>query len=179
MLDKLIDLLWEIWYDLIPVTVVQPFNGAVQTRMGRFLRVLPGGSWYWKIPFADHIMTERVVPRTERLSGLATTTTDGKSVGFDAVVTYRVADIQKALMDVNDLKDAIADTCAGVIGTELSSRTWKDIVGGAAVEALTAACRKRGWKWGVEVQLVQLTGVAPVKNLRVSLSGHAHTKELL
>lgn len=174
MLDKLLDLLASIWNDLVPVEVVPPYNGGVQLRMGKLLRVLDGGRWYWKIPFADHIITEHTVPRTERLTGLATTTVDSKAIGFDAVITYRISDVQKALLEVNDLKDAIADTCAGIIGTELSNSSWEDIVHGNTVEALTTACRKRGWKWGVEIQLVQLTGVAPVKNLRVSLSGHAH-----
>ena len=174
MLDKLLDLLASLWEQLVPVGVIPPYNGGVQLRMGRFRRVIESGSWYWKIPFADHILTECVVPRTERLTGLATTTVDGKAVGFDAVITYRVSDIQKSLLEVNDLKDAIADTCAGIIGTELSNASWEDIVHGNTVDMLTKACRARGWKWGVEIQLVQLTGVAPVKNLRVSLSGHAH-----
>lgn len=174
MFDKLLDFLAGIWSDLVPVEVVPPFNGGVQLRMGKLIRVLDGGHWYWKIPFADHVITDHVTPRTERLTGLATTTVDGKAIGFDAVITYRVSDIQKALLDVTDLKDAIADSCAGIIGTELSNTTWTDIVHGNTVEALTGACRKRGWKWGVEIQQVQLTGVAPVKNLRVSLSGHAH-----
>jgi regulator of protease activity HflC (stomatin/prohibitin superfamily) len=171
--DKLIDILREVWSELIPVEIVPPFNGGVQLRMGKLLRVLEGGRWYWKIPFADYTITEHTVPRTERLTGLATTTVDGKAIGFDAVITYRISDIQKALLEVNDLKDAIADTCAGIIGTELSNTSWTDIIHGNTVEMLTAACRKRGWKWGVEIQQVQLTGVAPVKNLRVSLSGHA------
>jgi regulator of protease activity HflC (stomatin/prohibitin superfamily) len=175
VLDKLLDFLAGIWNDLVPVEIVHPYNGGVQLRMGKALRVLDGGNWYWKIPFADHIITESVVPRTERLTGLATTTADGKAIGFDAVVTYRISDIAKALLDVHDLKDAIADSCAGIIGTELSNVSWVHIINGDMVDTLTAACRKRGWKWGVEIQLVQLTGVAPVKNLRVSLSGHAHT----
>jgi len=176
VLDKLLDILVSVWHELVPVTVLHPYDGAVQLRMGKPLRVLEGGKWYWKIPFADDILNEHVVPRTERLTGLATTTVDGKAIGFDAVITWRISDIQKALLDVHDLTDAIADSCAGIIGTELSNRTWMDIVHGNTVDELTAACRKRGWKWGVEIQLVQLTGVAPVKNLRVSLSGgHAHT----
>ncbi len=174
MFDKLIDILREIWSELIPIEVIHPYNGGIQLRMGRFLRVLEGGKWYWKIPFADATMTDHVVPRTERLTGLATTTVDGKAIGFDAVITYRISDIQKALLEVSALKDAIADSCAGIVGTELSNTTWTDIVHGNTVDALTAACRKRGWKWGVEIQQVQLTGVAPVKNLRVSMSGHAH-----
>jgi regulator of protease activity HflC (stomatin/prohibitin superfamily) len=174
MLDKLLELLAGIWHDLIPIEVVPPYSGGVQLRMGALLRVLGGGRWYWKIPFVDNVMTENTVPRTERLTGLATTTADGKAIGFDAVITYRISDVQKAILDVHDLKDAIADSCAGVIGTELSNVSWVHIINGDMVDSLTAACRKRGWKWGVEIQLVQLTGVAPVKNLRVSLSGHEH-----
>jgi len=174
VLDKLLDWLREIWHELVPITILHPYDGGVQIRMGKVLRELKGGAWYWKIPFADDILNEHVVPRTERLTGLATTTVDGKAIGFDAVVTYRISDVQKAMLEVSDLKDAIADSCAGIIGTELSNMSWMDIIHGNTVEALTAACRKRGWKWGVEIQQVQLTGVAPVKNLRVSLSGHAH-----
>lgn len=172
MLDKLLDFLREFWHELTLIAIIPPYDGGVQLRMGRLLRVLEGGQWYWKIPFVDDVLNERTVPRTERLTGLATTTSDGKAIGFDAVITYRISDIQKALLEVNDLKDAIADTCAGIIGTELNNAVWSDIVHGNTVDSLTKACRARGWKWGVEIQLVQLTGVAPVKNLRVSLSGH-------
>jgi regulator of protease activity HflC (stomatin/prohibitin superfamily) len=175
MLDKLLDFLREIGHELVPIEVMHPYNGGIQLRMGRVLRVLKGGSWYWKIPFVDHVMIDHVVPRTERLTGLATTTIDGRAIGFDAVITWRISDVQKAILEVSELKDAISDSCAGTIGTELSNRTWAAIIHGDTVDELTAACRKRGWKWGVEIQLVQLTGVAPVKNLRVSLSGHAHT----
>jgi regulator of protease activity HflC (stomatin/prohibitin superfamily) len=174
MLDKLFEFLVSVWHELIPVVVLHPYDGAVQMRMGKMLRVLEGGGWYWKIPFADDIINEHVVPRTTRLTGLATTTADGRAIGFDAVVTWRISDVQKAMLEVSELKDAIADSCAGIVGAELSNATWMDIIHGNAVESLTAACRKRGWRWGVEIQLVQLTGVAPVKNLRVSLSGHAH-----
>jgi regulator of protease activity HflC (stomatin/prohibitin superfamily) len=170
--DKLLEFLQSTWNELLPIAVLNSYTGGVQIRMGKTLRALKGGGWYWKVPFADYIMHDVVVPRTERLTGLATTTLDGKAIGFDAVVTWRISDIEKALLDVSDLKDAIADSCAGTIGTELSGATWTDIIHGNAVEPLTKACRAKGWKWGVEIQLVQLTGVAPVKNLRVSLSGH-------
>jgi regulator of protease activity HflC (stomatin/prohibitin superfamily) len=173
VLDKLLEFLAGIWNDLIPIKIMQPYDGGVQTRMGKVLRVLEGGGWYWKIPFADVILHDVVVPRTERLTGLATTTQDGKAIGFDAVITYRISDVQKALFEVHDLRDAIADSCAGTIGTVMNNMQWDAIIHGDTVEELTAACRKRGWKWGVEIQQVQLTGVAPVKNLRVTLSGHA------
>lgn len=168
MFDRIFDVLVGIWEHLVPIVVVDPYEGAVQIRMGAFLRELKSGSWYFKIPFADRVIPEHVVPRTERIGGLATTTSDGKAVGFEVVVTYRINDIVKATLEVSDLKDAIADSCAGIIGTELSASSWNDIVHGNTTENLAAACRKRGWRWGVEIMSVQLTGVCQVRNFRIS-----------
>lgn len=174
MLDKLWEIIAASLNALCFWCVIDPYQRAVLLRLGIFNREL-GPGFYWKLPFhIDRVLTENVVPRTERLTGLSTTTSDGKSVGFDVVVTYRIHDIQKALLEVNDLKDAIADCCAGQIGTDLSNSTWESIRHGDAIDSLTGACRKRGWKWGVEIQGIQLTGIALVKNLRISMSGMPH-----
>ena len=179
MFDKLFEILHEIWSALLPFHVLDPYEGGIQLRLGKFHRELPPGGFYWILPFnIDRVIPERVVPRTERLYGLATTTKDGKAIGFDVVVTWKINDLIKSLLEVSDLKDAIADACAGIIGTELSNSTWEDVLHGNTVEGLTTACRKRGWKWGVEIQQVQLTGVALVKNLRVSLSLPQHVVPL-
>jgi hypothetical protein len=73
---------------------------------------------------------------------------------------------------VHDLKDAINDTCAGLIGTELAKHEWSTIWHGEATENLSNVCRKRGWKWGVEIISVQLVGAALVKNLRITGDSH-------
>jgi regulator of protease activity HflC (stomatin/prohibitin superfamily) len=174
MFDKLIELIvasletFQFW------TVINPYERAVLIRLGQFKEELAPG-FHWRLPFhIDAIHSEHVVPRTERISGLATTTADGRSIGFDAVVTYRISDIQKALLEVEDLKDAIADSCAGTIGQTLSAATWEAIWKGEATDNLTAVCRKKGWRWGVEIQSVQLTGVVPLKSLRIVSSGTTH-----
>lgn len=167
-LEKLFEILQSIWASLLPFVVVRHYHEAVQLRLGIYKRSLKPG-FHWIVPLNfDVVLHEDVKPRTERLSGLSTTTSDGKSIGFDAVVTYCITDIRKALLEVHDLKDAIADTCAGIIGTELSNKEWSAIWHGEVAEHLTTVCRKRGWKWGIEVQAVQLIGVALVKNLRIS-----------
>jgi regulator of protease activity HflC (stomatin/prohibitin superfamily) len=171
LFEKLIELLQASLESILPFVILADYQEGVLLRLGRFHRKL-GPGLHWKIPFNfDTVLHDDVKPRTERLSGLAATTTDGKSVGFDAVITYSIADIRKALLEVHDLKDAIADTAAGVIGTELSNKEWGAIRHGEMAEHLTTVCRKRGWKWGVEVHAVQLVGVALVKNLRISGNG--------
>jgi regulator of protease activity HflC (stomatin/prohibitin superfamily) len=90
------------------------------------------------------------------------------------VVTYQIEDIKKAILDVNDMKDAVADSCAGHISTTLADNTWDDILHGKTVDSLTAICRRRAKKWGIEVIQVQLSGVCLVRNIRLSGNQQQH-----
>lgn len=174
MFDKLIDLLTSSFHLMAFLTIIQPYEQGVRIRLGKFSEVLDPGL-HWKAPFAiDYIHKEHVVPKTDRLSSMATTTVDGRAVAFDAVITYRINDIRKAALEVEDVRDSIADACAGVIGTALAGATWESIRTGEVADGLTTACRKRGWKWGIEIQAVQLTGISLVRNLRLSVSGQTH-----
>lgn len=167
MFEKLFELisqfgeLFKFW------EVVHPYEGGLVLRLGIYNRDLRPG-YNWVIPFGiEHTITEYTVPRTSRIHALSTTTKDGKTIGCEAIVTWKINDLQKSLLEVSSLKDAIMDCCMGVIGTELSESSWDDIVHGKMTEALTSACRKNGWKWGVEIIRVQLTGVAAARNIRL------------
>jgi regulator of protease activity HflC (stomatin/prohibitin superfamily) len=147
--------------------VIHPYEGGLVLRLGIYHRDLkPGYNWIIPLGF-EHTITEYTVPRTSRLHSMSTTTKDGRTVGFEAVVTWRINDLHKSLLEVSSLKDAIADCCMGVIGTELSESSWDDIIHGKTIEALSSVCRKSGWKWGVEIIRIQLTGVAAAKNIRL------------
>lgn len=177
MLDRLWELLGHLYESIIPFIVIQPYERAVVTRLGTFKRELEPG-FHWRIPFFETVFNDHVTPRVDHLVGLSTTTKDGKAVGFDAVVTWRISDLRKATFEVTDLKDAIADTCAGQIGTTLADATWDAIRSGEVIENLTAVVRKRGWKWGVEITNVQLSGIALVRNYRITGSSQPHTVHL-
>lgn len=168
MFDKLWEIVQWLFEFLIPFVILFPYERGLLIRLGHLKREL-GPGFHWCLPFhLDTVLHETVVARTEHLAGLSTTTSDGKSVGLDAIITYRISNLEKALLEVHDLKDAIADTCAGQIGTTLSESNWHSICHGEVLENLTAVCRKRGWKYGVEILSVQLAGVALVRNFRVS-----------
>jgi regulator of protease activity HflC (stomatin/prohibitin superfamily) len=167
MFEKLIEIVGQFGEFLKFFEVVHPYEGGLVLRQGIYNRDLKPG-WNWVIPLGfEHTITEHTVPRTARLHSMSTTTKDGKTIGFEAVVTWRVNDLKKSLLEVSSLKDAIADCCQGVIGTELAESSWEEILHGKVIDSLTSVCRKNGWKWGVEVIRVQLTGVAAARNLRL------------
>jgi regulator of protease activity HflC (stomatin/prohibitin superfamily) len=171
MFDRLIDVLVTVWKHLLFFIVIEPYEQAVLCRLGQFVKVLdPGFHWVWPLGI-DVAYTEHVTPRTERIMGLSTTSSDGKSIGFDLIITFRISDIRKAVLEVTEVRDAIADTSIGIVGQALHKATWEQILNGDALEELTSLCRRRGFRWGIEVMAVQLAGVALVRNIRLSHSG--------
>lgn len=167
MLDKLIDFaiqcieLFKFW------VVIHPYEAGVQLRLGKFHRVVECG-FHWVRPFGvDHVSTEHIVPTTHSLGDESTTSKDGKSVGFHAVVTYKVRDIQKALLEVEDVNHAVRDACCGEIGRIMRESTWEQMLAEDMLERLLSACRKRGFRYGIEVLAVQLAGIAQCRSIRL------------
>jgi regulator of protease activity HflC (stomatin/prohibitin superfamily) len=172
VLDRLVDFLIQFVSLAKFWEVVNQYEQGVLLRLGKFVRVLNPGL-HFVFPLAiDYVHKEVVVMRTQTLGSVSTTTTDGKQVGFEVIVTHKINDIETAVLKVDQVEDAIKDACAGTVGQFLSACSWADMSVPETMDKLTAACRKRGWKYGIEVMSVQLAGVSIVKNIRLMNSGH-------
>lgn len=167
MFDKLVDVLLNFLHLFKFWIVVQPYEQAVQLRLGHYQKVLTEGL-HWLIPFGvDYCISEHIVPTTHSLGDESVTSQDGKSVGFHAVVTYRISNIQKATLEVADSSHAVLDATCGEIGRVMRESTWAQMLQADLPERLTSACRKRGWRYGIEILSVQLAGLALVRSIRL------------
>lgn len=168
MFDRLVELIIEFLHLFQFLVVMKDYEKGVLLRFGRFVKVLEPGL-HCIYPFAiDYVIHEAVVPTTHSLGDEATCTKDGKTAAFHAVVTYQVRDIRKAMLDVFDTDHAVRDACAGEIGKLMRERTWEELQHSEALlDDLTAACRKRGFRYGIEIMSVQLASLALAKNIRL------------
>jgi regulator of protease activity HflC (stomatin/prohibitin superfamily) len=154
-------------------TVIDPYAAGVKLRLGKFVTVLESGfHWQWPLGI-DKVMVEHIVPTTHSLGEESITSKDGKSITFHAIVTYKVNDIKKALLDISDVDHAVRDACSGECGRVLHESTWDEIIDVAILDTLTAACRKRGWRYGIEIMSVQLAGLAIARNFRLFNRGNS------
>jgi regulator of protease activity HflC (stomatin/prohibitin superfamily) len=167
MFDRLIDMviqfieLFRFW------TVIDPYEEALVLRLGKLHRHLLCG-WHLVIPFGiERILTEHVVPAVRVLENESATTKDGKSIGFRAVATYRVRDIEKVLLEVEDGNHAVVDACAGEVTRVLRESTWEDIMQPEIMDKVTAAARKRAFRFGVEIMSIQFTGMTLCRSIRL------------
>ena len=70
--------------------VVHPYEGGLVLRLGVYHRDLKPG-FNWLIPFGvDHTITEYTVKRTSRVHSMSTDTKDGTTIGFEAVIKWKI-----------------------------------------------------------------------------------------
>lgn len=165
--EKLIDLIVQFLEFFRFCTIIDCYERGVRLRFGKFVSELePGFHWQW--PFnIDNILNENVVPKVYMPPAQALVTIDGKPILIGAVITHSVRSIKKALLDVENVHDAVRDACLATIGELVTKSTSAEVLGPEFAERVTAECRKRGFKYGVEIECVRFSEMTPARTYRM------------
>ncbi len=167
MLDRLIDLLLQWVGFFVPFVVIDQFERAVVLRWGRYHRELDPG-FHWLIPFEiERAIADNVVPRTLNLGAQSLTTKDGAQVVLGVIVTARIHDIRKSLLEVENVDTAVQDSCYAEIARVVHEHTWDELQQESINDELLKACRRRAFAYGVEIMRTQASDLAKCKSLRL------------
>lgn len=164
-LDKLIEFLISIM-DLFRFwVVVDEDEGGVMLRMGACVRELKGGNWYLKLPL--HIDMERIIkvaPDTYNLSSQGLMTKDGKQIVVSCIVKFRISDVRKALLEVQDREGVVRDCTFSVVCTLVQEHDWEEVRKGTFADKMTKSARRQGFPCGVEILSVKFTDCSTTFN---------------
>jgi len=128
---------------------------------------------HWVLPFAiDDALVDNVVPRTVSLSAQSLTTKDGKQIVVSAVVTAAISNIRKALLKVEGVDHALMDSCYAAIASAVSHAEWGQLATDEFNENLTKACRAQAWRYGIEIERVQLSDLSLCRSIRLHATNH-------
>jgi membrane protease subunit HflK len=175
MLDRLVDLLVRFGMDMLPFVIIEQWNGAVQLRYGKFIKVLYPGI-HFKIPFFDSIIECPVITQSVNLPSQTLTTLDDESIVLKSIIRYRVSNIQTYLLGVMHANDVLIDTTQGMIRDVVELTTWDDLVD--VNETITNKVKEYVVRWGIEVEAVTITDLGIVKSFRI-FGDEAHKTTIL
>ena len=164
MLDKLVDLLVRFGMDMLPFVIVEQWNGSVQLRFGKFIKVLYPGI-HFKIPFFDSVIETPVITQSVNLPSQTLTTLDDESIVLKSIIRYKVSNIQTYLLSVMHANDVLIDTTQGIIRDVVERTTWNDLVD--VNETITKEVKEYVVRWGIEVEAVTITDLGIVKSFRI------------
>ncbi len=166
MFDKLIEIITNWWLQLTPVIIIRDYEEAVLLRFGKFKSVLKPGM-HIKIPLFDEVIDQHVVVTTLSLDAQSLYTLDKQNIVVKGLIKYKIADVKTFLLEVYDAQDALSDMSQSIIKNIIMSMTLEECTDQELDNTLTKKVRVEARKWGVEVQQVTLTDLAPIRSFRL------------
>lgn len=165
-------------YILFALKVASQWEKAVVLRLGKF-HSLRGPGLFWVIPILDTIPTwidSRVM--VTPFSAEKTLTKDTVPVDVDAVLFWVVWDAEKAALEVEDYRAAIAWAAQTALRDIIGRMMLADIlVGRSAIDdELQHIIDERTTSWGVTVNSVEIRDIVIPQNLEDAMSRQAQAE---
>jgi regulator of protease activity HflC (stomatin/prohibitin superfamily) len=165
-------------YFLFALKIAQQWEKAVVLRLGR-IQGLKGPGLFWIVPVIDTIpnwIDHRVM--VTPFSAEKTLTKDTVPVDVDAVLFWMVWDAEKAALEVNDYRMAIAWAAQTALREIIGQMELADIlVGRGRMDAdLQHIIDERTTPWGITVQSVEIRDVVIPQDLEDAMSRQAQAE---
>lgn len=165
--SALINFLASIRDTFLVFTVVDAWEKGVVLRLGKPVRdVGPGLRWHWPLHI-ERVLVTSCAWETADLPAQSLATKDEAEIAISAVLTYRVNDARKFLIEVGGEESVLADSSRGVIRRVVGEHTWEDLQSPRVDEKITKAVRERAWRWGIEVKEAQLSDLTTATCYRI------------
>jgi regulator of protease activity HflC (stomatin/prohibitin superfamily) len=165
-------------YLMFAIKMAQQWEKAVVLRMGRMLG-LRGPGMFWIIPVVDSVTTwidQRVM--VTPFSAEKTLTRDTVPVNVDAVLFWVVWDAEKAALEVENYRNAIAWASQTALREVIGQMSLAEILVGRTNmdNQLQKMIDERTTPWGITVQSVEIRDVIIPTDLEDAMSRQAQAE---
>lgn len=163
---------------LFSLKVASQWEKAIVLRLGKFMG-LRGPGLFWVIPLVDTIpswIDHRVM--VTPFAAEKTLTKDTVPVDVDAVLFWVVWDAEKAALEVEDYRSAIAWAAQTALRDIIGRMVLADILVGRSTidEELQHIIDERTTPWGVTVQSVEICDIVIPQDLEDTMSRQAQAE---
>ena len=132
----------------------------------------PGTHFYW--PVRSKLLIHPVVRQTNDLREQTFMTLDGKTVGAAGVITFEIDNIMKALVETYNVDTNVVDVALTATHSVCCKWTMAELkaleVSGELDKMLKAEAQRSLNPYGVRVIKLNLTDLAPTRNIKLSNS---------
>ncbi len=174
MFDKLVDLLKQFGRFFVFWYVMDPYEGGVILRLGKFHRMAKVG-WNWLLPFVIEREIGCTTATTTLLVGpQSLMTKDGKQIVISTVITATVEEPKLFILEINGGMSALDDAATGVVSRLVMEHSLEDLLKMDIANELTKDVRRFAKPWGVGISRVQLSDFTVMRSIRL-LQSMAHS----
>ncbi|MBD3883458.1 SPFH domain-containing protein [Phormidium tenue FACHB-886] len=147
-------------------------NEALVERLGRYHRKLTPGLNFGILPFVDEMVIE--ASTREQILDIppsGATTKDNVRVDVDAVIFWRILELQQAYYEIQDIEEALRNLVITTLRAEVGKMELQktNSARGEIIRALLESLDEATEPWGVKVTRVEIQDIKPPKTIQDSL----------
>lgn len=153
------------------VKIINQGNEALVERLGRYHRKLAPGLNFI-VPFLDSIVLEDTIrEQVLDIEPQSAITKDNVSLMVDAVVFWRILDLEKAFYAIEDIELAIKNLVLTTLRSEIGQMGLEDTFAsrGKVNQALLDQLDEATAPWGVKVTRVEVQDIEPARTVLESM----------
>lgn len=162
---------------LISIRQVEQYQRGVKFRLGKYVAIKQPG-WQLVFPIFESMMKVDIRVKAVDVPNQEAITKDNISVGINAVIYYKVDDVSKAVLEVENFFYAIS---------QLAQTTMRNIVGSVDLDTLLSERDKVSEQirtivdkltdpWGIKVQNVDLKDVSLPEDMKRVIAKQAEAE---
>jgi regulator of protease activity HflC (stomatin/prohibitin superfamily) len=147
-------------------------NEALVERLGRYHRKLKPGLNFGIIPFVDEVVTEGSIK--ERILDIPpndATTKDNIRVKVDAVIFWRIFELQRAYYEIQDIENAISNLVVTTLRSEIGTMNLEETNSSRdkIIRSLAESLDDATESWGVKITRVEIQDIEAPESIKISL----------
>ena len=165
-MEALLNWLLGIWEELVPWEIIAPWDEGIRVRFGKYIKVLKPGM-HLSLPWIDEIQTINVKLQAVNIPNQNVWTLQRESVTVSGAVEYRITDIKKCFVDVQDHDESLIEVTQGLIAEYVGSVMTEELSVESIMENVIGPLSVEGERWGVEVTRLYISDLVKTIPLRI------------
>ena len=152
------------------IKIINQGNEGIVERLGQYRRTLKPGLNF-VIPVVDTVLVETTREQLLDIAPQSAITRDSVPLTVDAIMYWKILDVQKAYYGVEDLEEALRNLVVTTLRSEIGQMELRETVSsrGKINQALLHQLDEATESWGVKVMRVEVQEIKPSQAMLESL----------
>lgn len=146
--------------------IINEYEKGLKFKCGKVVGELEPG-FHWYAPIVGDVLVENIAYETEEIDYQSLTTKDDISITVASILSYRIKNIKKFLVDVEDANSVVIDVTYGLINEYVRENTWNQVRKLKFQQDIYEEIRSKAFKWGIEVVDFSFSTLIKSKTIRL------------
>ncbi len=149
------------------VELIQPDEAGVKVTLGTIEKILPPG-WYIYWPIIQEIFFATVTTSVQDVRCQSITSKDGRDMVVSGAIRFKITDIRKAMLEVQDCEKSLIALSLGVLLSVARTMTEEELADTEKLgDSILKKIREEASGWGLKIQRVYITDLGRTRNIRL------------